>query len=59
MKKENTGKLNRRRRFVASVLVAMSLVIGGMTAYAVLENEKSGSLRSVKIRTAVSQSKPG
>lgn len=49
MKKENTGKLNKRRRFFASVLVAMSLVIGGMTAYAVLENEKSGSLRSVKM----------
>ena len=49
MKKENTGKLNRGRRFVASVLVVALLVIGGMTAYAVLENEKSGSLRSVKM----------
>lgn len=50
MKKENTKKFNRRRRFIAFFLTAVSLFIGGITAYAVLENERSDSLRSVKMK---------
>ena len=32
MKKENTKKLNRRRRFIAFFLTAVSLFIGGENA---------------------------
>jgi len=52
MREKNTKKLNKKRHLFAVVLVIASLIVGGMTVYAVLDNQKSGSARSVKMTDA-------